>query len=162
TGVLREQWGFDGPVVGDYYGVAFLHLLHHVAGDLGDAAIQALTAGVDVELPTGDAYLAPLAEAVRAGRVDEALVDRAVLRVLRQKVELGLLDATFADEPALGVDLDSPEHRAIARRLAEESVVLVSNDGALPLPPGQRLAVIGPNADRQGALFGCYSFLNHV
>src|SRR6185503_16638784 len=127
TGVLREQWGFDGPVVGDYYGVAFLHLLHHVAGDLGDAAVQALTAGVDIELPTGDAYTEPLAEAVRAGRVDEALVDRAVLRVLSQKLDLGLLDATFDEEPPADVDLDSPEHRALARKLAEESVVLLRN-----------------------------------
>jgi beta-xylosidase len=162
TGVLRERWGFDGPVVGDYFGVAFLHLLHHVAGDLDDAAIQALTAGVDVELPTGDAYLAPLARAVRGGRVDEALVDRAVLRVLRQKLELGLLDATFEADPPTGVDLDSPHHRAIARKLAEESVVLVHNDGVLPLPAARRIAVIGPNADRTGALFGCYSFVNHV
>ena len=162
TGVLREQWGFDGPVVADYFGVAFLHLLHHVAEDLGGAAIQALTAGVDVELPTGDAYLAPLAEAVRAGRVDEALVDRAVLRVLHQKLELGLLDATFEEDPPTGVDLDSPQHRAIARKLAEESVVLLRNDGILPLAAAHRIAVIGPNADRTGALFGCYSFLNHV
>jgi beta-glucosidase len=162
TGVLRDQWGFAGPVVADYFGVAFLHLLHHVAGDLGDAATQALTAGVDVELPTGDAYLAPLAEAVRAGRVDEALVDRAVLRVLHQKLELGLLDATFQEAPPTGVDLDSPQHRAIARKLAEESVVLLRNDGVLPLPAAHRIAVIGPNADRTGALFGCYSFVNHV
>ncbi|GAA5191873.1 glycoside hydrolase family 3 N-terminal domain-containing protein [Rugosimonospora acidiphila] len=162
TGVLRDLWGFEGPVVGDYFSVAFLHQLHHVAADLGDAAVQALTAGVDIELPTGDAYLAPLAEAVRAGRVDEALVDRAVLRVLRQKLELGLLDATFAEEPPGGVDLDSPEHRAIARRLAEESVVLLRNDGVLPLAAARRIAVIGPNADRPAALFGCYSFLNHV
>ena len=150
TGVLRDQWGFDGPVVADYFGVAFLHLLHHVATDLGDAAVQALTAGIDIELPTGDAYLAPLAEAIRAGRVDEAIVDRAVLRVLRQKQELGLLDATFDDEPPTAVDLDSPEHRALARRLAEESVVLLRNDGVLPLAAGGRIAVIGPNADRAG------------
>jgi beta-xylosidase len=175
TGVLRELWGFDGTVVGDYFGVAFLHLLHHIAGDLGEAAIQALTAGVDIELPTGDAYTAPLAGAVRAGRVDEALVDRAVLRVLHQKLELGLLDATFDEEPPTGVELDSPQHRALARKLAEESVVLLRNDGVLPLPspagrvepagasPAERrIAVIGPNADRTGALFGCYSFLNHV
>ncbi|MFI7491922.1 glycoside hydrolase family 3 N-terminal domain-containing protein [Micromonospora echinaurantiaca] len=161
TGVLRDRWGFDGTVVADYYGVAFLNLLHHVAGDHAEAAGQALTAGVDVELPTGDAYLA-LREAVRAGKLDEALVDRAVLRVLRQKLELGLLDATFTDEPPQAVDLDSPEHRAIARRLAEESVILVANRDALPLPAGRRVAVIGPNADRPGALFGCYSFLNHV
>ncbi|MEV0155541.1 glycoside hydrolase family 3 N-terminal domain-containing protein [Micromonospora sp. NPDC050686] len=161
TGVLRDRWGFDGTVVADYFGVAFLNLLHHVAGDHAEAAVQALTAGVDVELPTGDAYLT-LRESVRAGTLDEALVDRAVLRVLRQKLELGLLDATFTEEPPPAVDLDSPEHRSIARRLAEQSVVLVANDGVLPVPAGRRVAVIGPNADRQGALFGCYSFLNHV
>ncbi|SCE94632.1 glycoside hydrolase family 3 N-terminal domain-containing protein [Micromonospora mirobrigensis] len=161
TGVLRDRWGFDGTAVADYYGVAFLHLLHHVAGDHAEAAGQALTAGVDIELPTGDAYLT-LPEAVRAGRVDEALVDRAVLRVLRQKRDLGLLDADFTDEPPRAVDLDSPAHRSIARRLAEESVVLVANRDVLPLPAGRRLAVVGPNADRQAALFGCYSFLNHV
>ncbi|MDQ0375868.1 beta-glucosidase [Cellulomonas humilata] len=162
TGVLRDRWGFDGPVVADYFGVAFLHLLHEVAGDLGEAAGLALAAGVDIELPTGDAYLAPLAEAVRTGRVDEALVDRAVLRALRQKDELGLLDATFDDEPPTTVDLDSPVHRGLAAQLAEESVVLLSNDGTLPLGHAGRVAVIGPNADRAEALFGCYSFLNHV
>ncbi|MEU4662262.1 glycoside hydrolase family 3 N-terminal domain-containing protein [Micromonospora chalcea] len=161
TDLLRDRWGFDGTVVADYYGVAFLNLLHHVAADHADAAAQALAAGLDIELPTGDAFLT-LTESVRAGTVDEALVDRAVLRVLRQKQELGLLDATFADEPPGAVDLDSPEHRSIARRLAEESIVLVANDGVLPLPAGRRVAVVGPNADRQGALFGCYSFLNHV
>jgi beta-glucosidase len=163
TGVLRDRWGFDGTVVADYYGVAFLHLLHHVAVDLGDAAAQALAAGVDVELPTGDAYVAPLEALIGAGQVDEALIDRAVVRVLRQKQELGLLDATFDDLPPTEVDLDSPEHRVLARRLAEESVVLLTNDGTLPLGGQQRrIAVIGPNADRPGALFGCYSFLNHV
>jgi beta-glucosidase len=162
TGVLRERWGFDGTVVADYFGVAFLHLLHHIADDLGDAAVQALTAGVDIELPTGDAYVEPLAEAVRSGTVDEALVDRAVLRVLKQKLELGLLDTKYDGEPPTGVDLDSPEHRALARKLAEESVVLLANDGVLPLAAGRRIAVIGPNADRDGALFGCYSFVNHV
>lgn len=161
TGVLRDAWGFDGTVVSDYFGVAFLNLLHHVAADHAEAAVQALAAGVDVELPTGDAYLS-LPGRVAAGELDEALIDRAVLRVLREKQELGLLDATFTDEPPGAVDLDSPEHRSIARRLAEESVVLVANQGVLPLPPGRRVVVIGPNADRQAALFGCYSFLNHV
>ncbi|MFC8193750.1 glycoside hydrolase family 3 N-terminal domain-containing protein [Cellulomonas sp. NPDC057328] len=162
TDKLRGEWGFDGTVVADYFGVAFLHLLHHVAGDLGEAAGLALNAGVDIELPTGDAYLDPLAAAVRSGAVDEALVDRAVLRVLRQKDEVGLLTATFEDEPPSGVDLDSPEHRRVAARLAEESLVLLGNDGTLPLAQPRRVAVIGPNADRPHALFGCYSFLNHV
>lgn len=163
TGILRERWGFEGPVVADYFGVAFLQILHGVAADLGEAAGLALAAGVDIELPTGDAFLTPLAEAIRAGKVDEALVDRAVLRALTQKQELGLLDATFDDEPPTEVDLDSPEHRRIAARLAEESVILLSNDGTLPLTSSPaRVAVIGPNADREAALFGCYSFVNHV
>ncbi|MEV6692008.1 glycoside hydrolase family 3 N-terminal domain-containing protein [Micromonospora sp. NPDC051196] len=161
TELLRDRWGFDGTVVADYYGVAFLNLLHHVAEDHAEAAVQALTAGVDIELPTGDAYLT-LIESVRSGRIDEALIDRSVLRVLRQKLELGLLDATFDDEPTQQVDLDSPAHRKIARQLAEKSVVLVANQQVLPLSPGRRVAVIGPNADREAALFGCYSFLNHV
>ncbi|MCC2334821.1 glycoside hydrolase family 3 C-terminal domain-containing protein [Cellulomonas sp. zg-Y908] len=162
TTLLRDRWGFDGTVVADYFGVAFLQLLHHTAADLGQAAGQALAAGVDIELPTGDAYLQPLAAAVRAGAVDEALVDRAVLRALAQKEDLGLLDATFEDEPPTEVDLDSPAHREVAALLAERSLVLLTNDGTLPLAADARVAVIGPNADRAAALFGCYSFLNHV
>jgi beta-glucosidase-like glycosyl hydrolase len=162
TRLLRDQWGFDGTVVADYFGVAFLHLLHHVAGDLGEAAALGLSAGVDIELPTGDAYLAPLATAVHEGRVDEALVDRAVLHALAQKEELGLLDATYEGLPPQHVELDGPEHRRVAARLAEESVVLLSNGGILPLEQPATVAVLGPNADRLEALFGCYSFVNHV
>lgn len=163
TGLLREQWGFDGTVVADYFGVAFLHTLHAVAGDLADAARQALEAGVDIELPTGNAYLEPLAVAVECGEVSSGLVDLAVLRVLTQKEELGLLDADFGADPVrTPVDLDPAEHRALAATLAEESVVLLTNDGTLPLGSPSRVAVVGPNADRSEALFGCYSFTNHV
>ena len=162
TGVLREEWGFDGTVVADYFAVAFLEVMHRVAADRGEAAELALTAGIDVELPTGDAYLAPLAERIRAGLADEALVDRAVLRVLAQKEDLGLLDPdAYTGEPPTGIDLDDARHRDLARRLAEESVVLLSNDGVLPLR-STRVAVIGPNADRADALMGCYAFANHV
>ena len=170
TGILRDEWGFDGVVVSDYFSVAFLHTMHAVAADLGQAAELALAAGIDVELPTGHAFLAPLAERIRAGLTDEGLVDRAVLRVLAQKDELGLLDETFDDPPA-SVDLDSPRHRTLARRLAEESLVLLTNDGTLPLEGAEaaghdsapsRIAVIGPNADSPEALMGCYSFANHV
>jgi beta-glucosidase len=164
TGVLRERWGFDGVVVADYWGIAFLQSLHRVAGSPAEAGARALAAGVDVELPDSICY-PPLAEAVRAGELDEAIVDRAVRRVLRQKAQLGLLDADWApraDGPP--VDLDPPENRAIARALAERSVVLLHNDGAaLPLGDGVRsLAVVGPCADDPLALLGCYSFPNHV
>jgi beta-glucosidase len=164
TDLLRGRLGFDGTVVADYFSVAFLEVMHGVAADRGEAAAMALEAGIDVELPTGDAYLAPLVERVRSGEVDEALVDRAVLRVLRQKERLGLLDpAAFEDAPPTDVDLDTPEHRELARRLAAESLVLLSNDGVLPLAARSgRVAVIGPNADRPEALQGCYSFANHV
>ncbi|WP_324650758.1 glycoside hydrolase family 3 N-terminal domain-containing protein [Georgenia sp. H159] len=162
TELLREQWGFDGTVVADYFGVAFLHLLHGVAADLGEAAEQALAAGIDVELPTGNAYLTPLRERVEDGRTPIELVDRAVLRILRQKEELGLLDEDFSADLDGAVDLDPTAHRELARRLAERSLVLLSNDGTLPLVAPGRVAVVGPNADRSPALFGCYSFVNHV
>ncbi|MDR8412036.1 glycoside hydrolase family 3 C-terminal domain-containing protein [Nonomuraea sp. 3-1Str] len=164
TDLLRGAWGFEGTVVADYFGVAFLHTLHAVAEDAGDAAGQALTAGVDVELPTGVAYLEPLKEAVRSGRVSEDLVDRALRRVLTQKAALGLLDEDYEPVPSGPVDLDPPESREVARRLAEESVVLLANDGVLPLgdAAGRRVAVLGPNANSVAALFGCYAFVNHV
>jgi len=170
TDLLRTKWGFDGVVVADYFGVAFLTVMHAVVADRGRAAALALEAGVDIELPSGDAYLEPLIALIKAGEVDEALVDRAVLRALKQKEELGLLDEDFAaklgDAPT-SIDLDSPRHREIARRLAAESVVLLANDGVLPLRDGAgaapaKVAVIGPNADRSEALMGCYSFANHV
>lgn len=171
TGLLREQLGFDGVVVADYFAVAFLEAMHAVAADRGEAAQSALTAGIDVELPSGDAYLAPLVDRVRSGMLDEAYLDRAVIRVLTQKEELGLLDEdAFEGQPPQDVDLDSPRHRAVARLLAEESLVLLSNDPVpdaggpvLPLAASaRRIALIGPNADRAEALQGCYSFANHV
>jgi beta-glucosidase-like glycosyl hydrolase len=161
TGILHDRWGFDGVVVSDYFSVAFLETMHAVAADRGQAAHLALEAGIDVELPGGDAYLSPLAERIRDGRTPERLVDRAVLRVLSQKEELGLLDATF-DSPPASIDLDDHEHRAIARELAEKSIVLLSNDGTLPLAAPSRIALIGPNAGSAEALMGCYSFANHV
>lgn len=162
TRILREEWGFDGTVVSDYFSVAFLHTMHRIAADRGEAAELALRAGIDVELPTGDTFLAPLAERIRSGLSDEALVDRAVLRVLSQKEELGLLDETF-DAPPAAIDLDTPRHHELALRLAQESLVLLTNDGLLPLAPTTgRIAVVGPNADAVEALMGCYSFANHV
>ncbi|WP_286345032.1 glycoside hydrolase family 3 N-terminal domain-containing protein [Frondihabitans sucicola] len=161
TGLLRDRWGFDGTVVADYFGVAFLHTLHDVASSIGDAAALALIAGVDVELPTGNAYLEPLADQVRQGLVPIDVVDTAVRRVLRQKQDLSV--RRVARESTKTVDLDPPSARAVAQQIAEKSVVLLANStGLLPLNDLQRIALIGPNADSAEALMGNYSFTNHV
>jgi beta-glucosidase len=162
TKLLRETYGFTGTVVADYFSVAFLHRLHGVAADRGDAAGQALTAGIDVELPTMDCYGEPLLAAVEGGAVDAAAVDRALERVLRQKCELGLLDAGWVPEVPEEIDLDDASSRALARTVAEQSIVLLHNDGTLPLAPGGEIAVVGPRADAAGAMLGCYSFPLHV
>ncbi|MFJ4365997.1 glycoside hydrolase family 3 N-terminal domain-containing protein [Streptomyces chartreusis] len=164
TELLRSEWGFTGTVVADYFGIGFLQTLHRVAGSPAQAAHAALAAGIDVELPTVKCYGTPLVEAVLAGEVPEDLVDRAARRVLLQKCELGLLDEDWTPEPATShIDLDSPGNRALARRVAEESVVLLDNpDGVLPLPPDARVAVVGPRAADALAMLGCYSFPSHV
>lgn len=173
TGLLRQQWGFDGVVVSDYFGISFLETMHAVAGSPGEAAVLALEAGVDVELPTLRCFGEPLADQVRSRPALEALVDRALERVLRQKGELGLLDEAWDPTPEVlrgtdgdadvTVDFDPPEQQDRARLLAERSVVLLHNpDGALPLGEPSSLAVVGPCADEVRALMGCYAFPNHV
>jgi beta-xylosidase len=163
TQLLREEWQFMGTVVADYFAIGFLETLHRVAGSPAQAAHAALEAGIDVELPTLKCYGKPLVEAVRAGEIPEALVDRAARRVLLQKAELGLLDENWAPEPTGRIDLDSTANRALARQLAEESVVLLDNpDGLLPLTPDARIAVVGPRAADALAMLGCYSFPSHV
>lgn len=161
TGILREEWGFEGVVVSDYWAIAFLQSMHRVAASPGSAGALALRAGIDVELPDALCYGPDLIESIGAGEVSEELVDRAALRLLRQKAELGLLDAGWTPR-AEPVDLDSPGNRAIARDLAERSIVLLANDGVLPLAAPPRIAVVGPCADDPLALMGCYSFPNHV
>jgi beta-xylosidase len=157
TELLREDWQFTGTVVSDYFGVSLLESAHQLVDSPAGAAALALTAGVDVELPA--------VRCLGAGPLDEELVDRAALRVLTQKCELGLLDPDWAPPaaPSAPVDLDPPHMRVLARRLAEESVVMLSNDGTLPLAPEvRRIAVLGPLADDPAAMFGCYTFPRHV
>ncbi|WP_199443733.1 glycoside hydrolase family 3 N-terminal domain-containing protein [Umezawaea beigongshangensis] len=165
TGLLRDTWGFDGTVVADYFAVKFLQTLHGVAADETHAAGLALAAGIDVELPTVRCYGEPLLRAVERGEVDEALVDRALRRVLAQKVQLGLLDPDWTALPrdVDALELDAQHSREIALRLARESVVLLANPGGvLPLRPGARVAVVGPLADDPMAVLGCYAFPAHV
>ena len=174
TGLLREDYGFTGTVVSDYFSVAFLLSLHGVAGTRAEAAALALRAGIDVELPTADCYRGPLLAALEDGTIDIALVDRAARRVLSQKCELGLLDPDWSPDPELagaggpvgdatgGGVLDDRESRSLARDIARQSVVLLANQGILPLAPGQRIAVVGPRAHEASAMLGCYSFPQHV
>jgi beta-glucosidase len=161
TDILRDRWGFSGVVVSDYFAITFLETTHRVAADRAEAAAMALTAGIDVELPSTHCYDAELVALVRSGQLDEKLVDRAVRRVLTQKVELGLLDPDWTPERTTDGDLDSPANRAIAAELAEKSVVLLANDGILPLRE-KSVALVGPCGDDALAFMGCYSFPNHV
>ncbi|NYH41566.1 beta-glucosidase [Micromonospora jinlongensis] len=164
TGLLRDEWGFTGTVVADYFSVRFLETLHGVADGAADAARLALRAGIDVELPTVDTFGTPLVEAVRRGEVDEALIDGALRRVLIQKIEIGLLDEGWQELPddVASLRLDDEASQDVAVRLAREAVVLLRNTGVLPLPVGNRVALVGPVADDPMAMLGCYSFPNHV
>jgi beta-glucosidase len=158
TGVLRDEWGFDGSVVSDYWAIGFLASMHRIVDGMPAAGALALEAGIDVELPHTLAYTDELVD-----RVPSAILDRAVLRVLTQKVELGLLDEGWAPTTASHIDLNGPANRDLARRVAEESIVLLSNPtGVLPMSGAHTIAVIGPVANDSGCLFGCYSFPNHV
>ena len=162
TGLLRERWGFTGTVVSDYFGVTFIEKQHGLAADAGGAAALALAAGVDVELPQVRCFGTPLLDAVLAGTVPESVVDTAVSRVLRQKCELGMLDPGWQPTTSSTVDLDPPQARALARKVAEESVILLSNDGVLPLRDGVKVALVGAQADTDAAMLGCYTFPRHI
>lgn len=165
TTILRERLGFEGTVVADYFGIRFLERLHHIAEDGTAAAGLALDAGVDVELPTVDTFGAPLLDGVRSGRISEDLVNRAALRVLTQKISIGLLDKDWTPLPA-DVDalvLDTEYGRELAEQIARESLVLLSNkEGILPFRSTTRVALVGPLANDPMAMLGCYSFPAHV
>jgi beta-glucosidase len=148
TEILRQEWGFGGMVVSDYFGIDELRRLHHIVGNKEDAAKIALEAGVDMELPAGDAYNS-LAAQVKAGRIAEAAVDRAVARVLRAKFLAGLFEDPYVDAALAERITNSPEHRQLALRAAREAIILLKNQsGLLPLDRARykRIAVIGPNA----------------
>jgi beta-glucosidase-like glycosyl hydrolase len=171
THVLRDAWGFAGTVVSDYWGIPFLASMHHIVPDVESAGVAALRAGVDVELPDTSGFGRHLVDLVERGVLDEALVDRAARRHLRQKVELGLLDPTWTPEGSVAgaetLELDSPANRDLARRMAERSVVLLDAGSALPLTGSgrtapTRIAVVGPCAVDPRTHMGCYAFPNHV
>lgn len=163
TDILRGEWGFDGIVVSDYGAVHMLMTVHRVASNEMEAACLALEAGIDVELPSTHCY-AQLINAVRQGRVSEAVVDEAVRRVLRVKMRLGLFDNPFVDPDAAATIVHADEHRSLSLEIARKSIVLLKNDGnLLPLRKDLgTLAVVGPNADAPLHLLGDYTYAVHM
>jgi beta-glucosidase len=154
--VLRGEWGFKGGVVSDYGGIDDLHRLHFVVPDLQAAAVRALKSGVDFDLPDGDAYKL-LPAALDAGLIAEADIDLATKRMLEIKFKSGLFETPYADADYAEEITDNAEARALALKAAYKSVVLLKNDGLLPLAKSElrKVAVIGPNAD--AVLLGGYS-----
>jgi beta-glucosidase len=164
TDLLRGKLGFDGYTVSDYVAIRTAWSYHHVAEDLQGAAIQALRAGLDVDLPNSDGYAAPLIEAVRAGRVSEAQVDVSVRRVLAAKFRLGLFERPYVDPQQAAQVFAQTEGRELAHQIAVEGMTLLKNDGGV-LPLGanlKRIAVIGPNADSVRNLMGDYTFAGQM
>ncbi|MGC9995776.1 MAG: glycoside hydrolase family 3 N-terminal domain-containing protein [Terriglobia bacterium] len=146
--VLREEWGFQGYVTSDGGGLQMLVTQHHVAANNADAARMALAAGVDYDLSDGSVFNT-LVDQVREGRIPESEVDRAVARVLGAKFRLGLFENPYVDSDYAGRIASSPEHQKLALEAAQETIVLLKNDGnllPLDLKRLKSIAVIGPNA----------------
>ena len=161
TEVLRDQWGFDGLVVADYAGINLLQSHHGVAKDKAEAAAQAFNAGLDIELP-GFECAEHLNEAIARREISEEKIDEIVARVLAEKFRLGLFENPYVDENQ--VSLQSDGARELAKEVALQSVVLLENKGILPLnvAGNPKIAVIGPTADDQLAMFSGYSFPVHL
>lgn len=156
TDVLRDEWRFDrGIVVSDLFSIDGLKGTHHTATSSQDAAIQALWAGVDVDLG-GNCY-ARLVDAVKRGKVDEKKLDQAVKRVLRLKFEMGLFEHPYMDSKTAQKEVNNDDAIAIARQVARQSITLLKNDGTLPLSKDKKVAVIGPNADNVYNMLGDYT-----
>jgi len=164
TTLLREELGFSGTVVADYWSVVQLTGIRHaVASDGAEAAALALEAGLDVELPALELY-ARIPALLAQGRLEPAVVDAAVARVLRQKLALGLFESPYVDAGRAPEVFDTPDQRALALRAAREAVVVLANDGVLPLDGARlrRLAVLGPGADDRRMLQGDYHYPAHL
>jgi beta-glucosidase len=164
TEILRDGWGFDGIVASDYVGLHMLATQHKLTADLAVAAALALEAGVDSELPSTVVFGEPLLAALADGRVAERVLDRTVRRVLRMKFRLGLFERPYVDPPTpAGLAELAADETQVAGELARGSLVLLENNGILPLAPDLgRVAVIGPIADSARELLGDYAHLLHI
>ncbi len=156
TDLLHHDWNFNGFTVSDLISIDGLAGSHHVAANLEDAATIAINAGVEVDL--GANAFAKLDQAVKNGKVTMVTIDTAVYRVLKLKFDMGLFDNPYVDPQLAKKEVRKPEHIALARRVAQESVVLLKNkDNILPLSKKVKLAVIGPNADNPYNQLGDYT-----
>jgi len=160
TKILRKEWGFDGMVVSDYGAVAEL-MKHGIAGDGATAAQKALTAGVDMDMES-NLYHSRLPGLVESGKLPMSVVDEAVRRVLRVKFAMGLFDHPYTDENLPSYQ-PTPEKRELAKKAAEESFVLLKNEGVpgtgrlLPLASDLKsVALIGPLADDAEDMIGSW------
>ncbi len=163
TDLLRDTFEFDGTVVADYNSVANLKTEHGVASTKTNAAQQALTAGIDVELPATDCY-DELVALIEGGDLSERTLDRSVRRVLREKIRAGLFDDPSVDTTAARKPFDADHPGEIARRAATESIVLLKNDEeTLPIDEStiDSMAVVGPSADDGTELLGDYAWAAH-
>lgn len=159
TEILRHELGFNGVVVSDYEAVVMLHNFHHIAVDKPAAASLAMRAGIDVELPTVDCYGDPLRAALEAGEINTETIDQAVRRHVQQKIDLGLFEHPYVDEGRTLEVFENPRSRILAREIARQSMVLLKNDGSLPLKKTLTcIAVIGPNAHNGRNQLGDYSY----
>ena len=159
TDILRGELGFDGVVVSDYEAVLMLHTFHNAAPTKSNAAHMALEAGIDVELPTIACYGDALKSALKVGELNIETIDLALERHLRKKFELGLFENPYVDEGRVLEVFETPDNRKLAREIARRSMVLLKNDGILPLKKSVgTLAVIGPNADDARNQLSDYSY----
>jgi beta-glucosidase len=159
TDLLRNELGFDGLVVSDYEAVDMIHFFHNAAADKSTAGRLAITAGIDVELPTIVCYGDPLKSALEAGDLNLETVDLAVSRHLQKKFELGLFEKPYADEDKVLEVFETPEQRELTKEIAQQSMVLLKNNGLLPFEKDiESLAVIGPNAHQIRSMLGDYSY----
>jgi len=146
--VLRQEWGFQGYVTSDGGALQMLYETHHVAANAADAAREAIAAGVEFDLSDGSVYRT-LVDSVKQGKVPQSQVDAAVSDVLAAKFRLGLFENPYVDPEYAAKTTNSPEHQKLALKAAQESIVLLKNDGdLLPLNISKmkNIAVIGPNA----------------
>lgn len=145
--LLRDELGFKGTTIADWAAVNMLHSFHHVAKDAFSAGEMAIKAGVDIEAPCPSGYNDEFRQAVKDGKIDISLIDEAVLRVLTLKFELGLFENPYTDD-SLKLLMNNDEAKALARKMDEEAILLLKNDGILPLDQNKvgKVAVIGNNA----------------